>query len=188
MLAFSRCFFFPVLLQDMDHKRAAAGIQMMIPEEADHTLQNLHWWFYPQSLQLISLKKKWPAKNVNVTLGYLWDGRICWLRLSEFLTHIFELGMKKSSRASMKECYMSWFVWEGAFPWPKTLWLMGSKCMCRQCKQWVLLGQLGSWILSALLPCGKLDQEIGILKWSIFHPTIIHPQAKMDTPDTPRSL
>lgn len=42
MLAFSRRFFFPVLFQDMDHKRAAAGIQMMIPEEADHTLQNLH--------------------------------------------------------------------------------------------------------------------------------------------------
>lgn len=101
---------FQVLFQDMNHKRATAGIQMMIPEEADHTLQNLHWWFYPQSLQLISLKKKWPGKNVNVILGYLWDGRICWLRLSEFLTHIFELGMKKAAGHQWKSV-----TWVGLF-------------------------------------------------------------------------
>ena len=122
--------------------------------------------------------KKWPAKNVNVILGYLWDGRICWLRLSEFLTHIFELGMKKSSMASIQECYIGWFVWEGAFPWQK---LCENVCVNN------VSNELGSWILSTLPPSGKLDQEIGILKWSIFHPTIIHPQTEMDTPDTPRS-
>lgn len=121
--------------------------------------------------------KKWPGKNVNVILGYLWDGRICWLRLSEFLTHIFELGMKKSSMASMQESYMSWFVWEGAFPWQKLCdWWVQNVCVNNVSNELYLASwALEFWVHAAkfLLPTSKLDQEIGILKWSIFHPTII---------------